>query len=295
MFWPGRTGLLMVVPLLWVGGCDRARPEATERPKPVVGAETDEQVDLDVFAGRIADSISRGEPKPLRDAIDVDRVFQAASEGLGLTEGEQRNARLGFDGFAAALARGGAEGGTYRLLRSWFTPQGPRVLMRLTNPDGINYHLWHLRNEAGAWRIVDIELILTAERLSGLVRRMLLPVLARRKDSPLAPESPERLYVQNLHDVMRINRQVADGRGREALDLIASLPFVLRQSKPIMVQRLMAAHRLLQFDAGKAVAACGRRLREPFSRSGEPGTGDDQIPPAQAAVGRAGEDGSAAG
>ena len=124
-----------------------------------------------------------------------------------------RSALSGPRSLGAQIATAVQAGGDYRFLRIRKQGDKKRLLFRLllADDEGLNYHELPLaKRPDGKVVAIDIYVYMSGETLSTTVRRMYLPLVAKRKQSSLARlAKKETDLISHIDKLQRMQRDVS--------------------------------------------------------------------------------------
>ena len=199
--------------------------------------------DAKALAAEIEKSFAERDPAAFVGAFDDAAIVKRALAGYPLTDKSAQEMAAGIkvgNDLANRIVKTVLEGGSYKLVRIE-TPAGqaPVPMFRLLNKDSINYHhLTLARDDAGAVKIVDVDVFISGEPMSKTMRRLILPALAE------AQKGKADDVVKPLADVAAMQRVAAGGDYKAALDLWEKLPTAVRNEKSLQLTRLQYAQRV---------------------------------------------------
>ncbi|MBT8485974.1 MAG: hypothetical protein KJO43_10370, partial [Phycisphaerae bacterium] len=191
------------------------------------------------FVGRYEAAVNRRDAEAIRACIDGEALIDRAQHGIELTEefrrGFREGALQGFD-WGASLVAGLGQGGHYKLLRVERVNGEFHALLRLVSDQGgVNYHDVEIAPvAAGGFRIVDVYVYLSGERLSDTVRRSLEQFVA-------AMQEGDKAYVEAYSKIGAMAQLMQSGHFQEAMDLYALMPESLQREKMVMILRVQCA------------------------------------------------------
>ncbi len=228
-------------------------------PAPPVGVRSiaiDDEA-LGPFVRAYENAVNRRDADAINAYVSIDDMLERAVEGLDVPPFFMNEffegVREGLD-WGRALAMGLGETGHYKLLRTRREGARSRALFRLVNDQGgLNYHDLVLGpGQDGEVTIVDVNVFLTGEMISGTVRRSLVKFLA-------ADEEGDREYLSALALFGQMMQLTQDGRFTKALETYRRMPASMQQQKTVQVVRITCA---AQVDDEELDRACNefRRL-----------------------------------
>lgn len=207
---------------------------------------------VDAWAADLDRAFAEGRgPAALREVLDAEVLMALAVEGLDLNPTETaaflqgvRASQEGPRSLSAELGRAVAGGATYRYRRTLVRPEGPRALFRLLTKEGaVNWHELVLRPSGTGYRVVDIEIYATGERLSTSMRQMMGPLLAARNPTLLGaifgfgPATARAM----MESFQAARNDLAAGRPAQALARCRTLPPEMQRNKMIALLCVQAA------------------------------------------------------
>ena len=248
-FTPGRWLYPAVVVAALVAGCkknDAPIPEAAPAAAHVGPPLTDD--DARAFGEELAAAITTG------DQAAADRLFRLADivdrsvSNLDLSAAEKRGVVRGATAQVGQLSQRlideVKEGGPYKFLRAHRVDGRPRALVRSVGPaGGVNYHDFTLvRYPDGKVGAEDMYIYLSGEMISQTFRRVVLPILAEQKRGIAARLSgAERVFTTHAMTLVEINKDIAAGRHREAMEKYRALPREVQTNKVYQLVAVQAA------------------------------------------------------
>jgi hypothetical protein len=230
-------------------GCNRTRPAA-----PVERAVEEfhqgpplTEADGKQFAAQLEKAAHEGNARAFQDLFDWKALFERSTAGLDPSIGkevlkgaEQADAA---GSFARQITEAVSKGGSYRLVRVHDVDGHRRVLFRLLQPQGVNYHdLILVRGADNQIRAVDFLVYLSGELMSRTFHRLFLTLAVSSSRGLLGKlMGTDRELVENASTMTAMNQAIRDGKPADALAKFKTLPPRLKKEKAFLLIRLMAA------------------------------------------------------
>jgi hypothetical protein len=130
------------------------------------------------------------------------------------------------------------------------SPTGPRLIFRISGPNGLNYHqLLIAPSPLGDLKIADIDIMVTNELLSRTLQRILEQALVQAGKGNSIKES----RAQVTQFIGQMQKLLIDGKPSEAYSFYDMLPESVRAERAAQVIRIQAAVPLGEQQLNKAI------------------------------------------
>lgn len=208
---------------------------------------------VETLAKEIEQAVAMRSPKKYASYYDFDGLFRISTRLIDIAPGMTLRVRNAFDdackGFVQNMVQSLDPGGDYRFLRIIPTDEGPRLLFRMTNSNGLNYHQLLIgRNSMGDIRIIDVDIMANGEMLSQIIQRILHQAVIRAGHADALP-LPHREMMDQL---AKMNKLLQEDKPREALEVYESMPEIARGDR---LARLMRVHASVLIDDAERTKA----------------------------------------
>lgn len=218
------------------------------------------------FVQGIADAINGGRPEAFADAINIPALANETMKGLDLPGGDTEEARRGFqdgtrEGLPSNISKSLVDV-SYTLLDVRVSEGRPTALCRVLNESGTpNYHELYLRRDgAGQWSIEDIYIALAGQKLSELMRSIVLAAGPRQRSFSDRMQGKNDAARERLLRIQEVSTAVRTDNAAGAIDLFHALPEDLQKERTVLLQLVLAAH--ATEDEEKLLDATERYERE---------------------------------
>jgi tetratricopeptide (TPR) repeat protein len=216
------------------------------------------------FADEIERAVADGDEAALAKLIDQESLINRAVDGLNLTLEERRGFHDGVlkgikesGGLLGAVSKQVEKGGDYSLVRLSRQGDNFHLLFRLVQPEGqgLNHHDHLLRKQAdGSYRIIDTKVAVSGESFSETIRRGALGIVAERTRKPGEKIPPEAEAFLSASPVLRKAQALnEEGEAKEALDLIEGLPPDVRQTKLVLINKILVSSQVDEATYRRAI------------------------------------------
>ncbi|AMV36146.1 tetratricopeptide repeat protein [Planctomyces sp. SH-PL62] len=224
-------------------------------PKPIVKGPPISQAEALEFGEGLADALARLDAKAVEEAIDLNALMEAASEGVkapprfreefyrGTRNALERNGHTIFIEFRPVVEAGAVLRATQGI--EW---EGrPAFVLRVLPADGgVAYSVFILdRRPDGRIRAVDHYSLAVGEPTSQVIRRLYQAGVAQANrgllDRLMGKEQP---LIKHMDDTVRMAAANREGRSQEVLTIYDALPEELKNEKIFQVGRFNAAQKI---------------------------------------------------
>ncbi|RYZ18227.1 MAG: hypothetical protein EOO16_22955, partial [Chitinophagaceae bacterium] len=189
------------------------------------------------FARSVDSSIRDDRYSRLDEVIDKDLLAQETARAAGkkLNADLRRGVIEGLSkhGFSQQVSAAVANGGTYRLVRTYEKEGRQHMIFRLYGDDGVNYHDFTLTKLRGQIRARDVYILLSGEMLSQTLAGLLQTLSEKSSDAERQAAQMQRAAQQ-----LRLQNYSA---ARAALD---SLPASIRNSRTVQIMSIVVSSHL---------------------------------------------------
>lgn len=272
-----RLLLICLIAAPWLTGCQKGAPakaSALSNLPPDPAANIDCLVEKPVTEGEFVDAAHAIEraalegADPLAQHFDLAAICDAGLEGMNFSQTLRVNFKKGFlqsgnnAAFFQQIATQIQAGGAYRVVHVHFSRGSHRALFRLSGSGGSNYHDLKLSQDPqGQIRVSDVYVLTLGEHLSSSIRWMAIQAEAfeKRLFIQKATQS-DKEFLGNIETMQQMKQASAAGEHQRVLDLFAQLPPKLREYKPMLINRLMAAASLQNVTEYRNTVGDYRRL-----------------------------------
>lgn len=230
-------------------GCSKQKPPPTAAQlKPISNDEALE------FGEELADSLVELDVKAVREALDMEALIEASTEGVAapyrFRQGFLKGVRQSLEAQGPPLLvemRPSLEAGADLKATKAVSWQGrPTVVMRLIEPEGAAAYILFVldRRPDGRIRAVDYFPLASGELGSQTIRHLYLVAAAEANQGLLAKlMGKEQNFIKHADDIQRMAAANREGRWQEVLSLYGALPEDLKGEKVFLIQRYRAAQR----------------------------------------------------
>jgi tetratricopeptide (TPR) repeat protein len=261
---PRAVAFLCAALVLTQTGCQKGLPDPASPAPALENADSPPPTGQEArhFAERMLRAVRA------RDAAAIDALLRLRdlSERLVSDLEVSPNERRSFlEGVAKALKRVSygqqilqaiGDDGSYKLLRIRTVDGRPRPLFRMIHSDGrINYHEYVLaRHKDGEVATEDVFILMTGERISQTMRRLVIPFFASvRNKSLLQKIAPDELG--NLKTFGAMADAIRAGDFKSAVAHYRTLPRKYQEQKPVLIGYVQATMNLGADGEGEYLAA----------------------------------------
>lgn len=194
-------------------------------------------------------AVTTGDGEAFDRYFDLETFLEAVSVGMnpemraGFKEGMRQTLRIGRQMHDSL-----GPSGHYRLLRMHSVNGAPRALFRTVGQQGLNYHDLVLgRDKAQKVCFTDFYAYASGELMSDTIKHLTAQIVPPQPGQPLDPESAALLRIGEVRQL------VAANRGREAVDLLNTMPAKTQQLKIMQLLRVTAAVQISEPEYMKAL------------------------------------------
>lgn len=235
-----------------IAGCGRADAPSNDPPptEPQI-AQLPTEGECREFSNNLERAITTGDRASVDRLLGVLGIIDRCVDELGMTKTEKqqflKGAARGLNFLPDQMIDEVKKGGKYSLLRIHQVDGRQRVLMRSIGPDGgVGYHdIILVKKPNGEVEIDDIYIYLGGEKLSQMLRHMILPVLTEKNQGLLAKLSgSERIYSKHIKTLAEMTIDNRNGKYKDALEKFRSLPVELQNNKYFQIIAMRAAQGL---------------------------------------------------
>ncbi len=241
-------GVLLILTLL-LSACSKKQEAPASAPPEFPASKplsAEEKAEFEALGEKLARSIAEQDSEAFLTTFDHDAFARRIVQGMKKSEFLD-----GFlNGFTEAVEAkpGGIASGflgqDYRFLRIRPYDGEHRIICRLLDGSGLNYHAYAcVRDGSGTLRAVNFYNFATGENLSETLRRMLLPTIKQemhRSKSVIhrAFSKKEETFMQHQDKIMRLAAHLEAREAEKGIAIYEQLPKSLREEKAIMSMHL---------------------------------------------------------
>ena len=238
----GRVFSTSIICVCWLASLTNAQQTT---PRPPAAANDLEKACVE-FGRKIEQTMNAGDSSFFNQSLDVDALLEETTKGVAappaVKQGFSKGVKETFD-LGTIIGKSISPKGGYKFLRYHQVDKRPRLLFRLLAGDQCNYHDLILSRDAdGKFKVVDVFVFLTAEKMSETLRRSYLAAVAEQNRGILEKlVQSESDYLKNLPKIQEMIRLGQGGKSQEALQLFKQLPASVRKDKTVLILRLSYA------------------------------------------------------
>ena len=202
--------------------------------------------DLEELARSIEKAVAARDTAGLDALIDKHEIFDRARGDLKIPEATDQAFRKGAGmPIGKQIVDSLGDEGSYKFLRVRTVADERRLLFRLINQDGNNYHEHVLSLKGGTPHVADIYIYALGEKMSDVFRRSYLELIATQNRSLLDKLTGRQTdYVKSLPTFKKMYQLRAAGKWQEAYDAFRTLPAGLQKEKFTLVLAIFFAQKL---------------------------------------------------
>lgn len=250
-----RTAAWVVAAAVGIVGTGASGWGQDEPPKPSAERQPISRAEALEFGKGLADAFTRLDAKAVEQAMDLEALMKAASEGVKappqFREGFYRGARKAQDrngpALLAELRPAVQVDASLRVTQGLEWQGRPACLLRVIWPEGVvAYVIFVLeRGSDGRIRAVDYYSLATGELASQTIRRIYLIGVAQANRGLLDRlMGKEQALFKHKDDLERMAAASREGRLEEVLAIYDALPEELKNEKSFQLHRYNAAQRI---------------------------------------------------
>lgn len=201
---------------------------------------------IQIFAKQIEASLENNNPIYFNSILNSEALlakiitlpsnnYSTIQFNIGFMMGFKQNFDLG-----SLLVNEIENNGSYKYLRAYMSNNKPRILFRLFNQDGLNYHEYEITEVNGKYEITDIYVYLTGENISETLRRMYFYEVSQNSsnnDSDLQFDLPNQAwkYLQKAQSAFE------KGRFEKAVKIWNKIEPEQKEIKHVLLEGIMYA------------------------------------------------------
>lgn len=216
------------------------------------------EAEAEVAARQLEQAVARANVSEFNSYFDWDAFLDRVTQGIEVPATAANGFRVGFkqsNDFASQIINAAGMSGSYRLLRVHQKDGTTRGLFRLISNAGVNYHdLVFERRPSGKVQVVDAYVFMGGEMLSESIRRMYIAMAADVNQSIVTKLFGGESDIVKAVPIINNMRQAMMTKNYQGmLAEYHKLPDSVKQQRPLLVMRYMAAQNLGPEELAKAI------------------------------------------
>lgn len=206
------------------------------------GNDQSETKQLENFASNIQESIENNNPNYINKSFDVDDFLlkimkeNADPDDTSFNKGFEEGFKNNFD-LGEMIVDGIKHNGRYTFLKTYKRDNNDYILFRVFSNNGINYHEFEVKQIQDKYKITDVFLFLSGEKLSETIARVYNSF--RLLNSHFGKDSLS--YLQSISELGNIKSIASKGKYSKAFRKWQKLPPQLKSDKMFLITGIQIA------------------------------------------------------